>query len=140
MPLFTWSDKYSIGNFEIDNQHKKLFDILNRLFDITAVRTLSLMRTISRQNKYENWQYLLVIDLKSLPQVGHPPETPQEESTHVCRQAGFFSSHGHHAPAHLPPVCRPLPRQLQGQDPYLSRSVSLSCVRPDHLSGESACK
>jgi len=34
MPLFTWSDKYSIGNFEIDNQHKKLFDILNRLFDI----------------------------------------------------------------------------------------------------------
>ena len=34
MPLFTWSDEYSIGNFEIDNQHKKLFDILNRLFDI----------------------------------------------------------------------------------------------------------
>jgi hemerythrin len=34
MPLFTWSDKYSIGNTEIDNQHKKLFDILNRLFDI----------------------------------------------------------------------------------------------------------
>jgi hemerythrin len=34
MPLFTWSDEYSIGNAEIDNQHKKLFDILNRLFDI----------------------------------------------------------------------------------------------------------
>ena len=34
MPLFTWLDKYSIGNDEIDNQHKKLFDILNRLFDI----------------------------------------------------------------------------------------------------------
>jgi hemerythrin-like metal-binding protein len=34
MPLFTWSDKYSIGNDEIDNQHKKLFDILNKLFDI----------------------------------------------------------------------------------------------------------
>ena len=33
MPLFTWLDKYSIGNVEIDNQHKKLFDILNRLFD-----------------------------------------------------------------------------------------------------------
>jgi hemerythrin len=34
MPLFTWLDEYSIGNAEIDNQHKKLFDILNRLFDI----------------------------------------------------------------------------------------------------------
>lgn len=34
MPLFTWSDKYSIGNSEIDNQHKKLFNVLNRLFDI----------------------------------------------------------------------------------------------------------
>jgi hemerythrin-like metal-binding protein len=34
MSLFTWSDEYSIGNTEIDNQHMKLFDILNRLFDI----------------------------------------------------------------------------------------------------------
>jgi hemerythrin len=34
MPLFSWSDEYSVGNAEIDSQHKKLFDILNRLFDI----------------------------------------------------------------------------------------------------------
>ena len=34
MQLFTWSDEYSVKNAEIDNQHKKLFDILNRLFDI----------------------------------------------------------------------------------------------------------
>ncbi len=34
MPLFAWSDEYYIGNEEIDTQHKKLFDILNRLFDI----------------------------------------------------------------------------------------------------------
>ena len=33
MPLFTWSDAYSIGNDEIDLQHKKLFNILNRLYD-----------------------------------------------------------------------------------------------------------
>ena len=38
MSLFTWSDKYSIGNTEIDNQHKKLFDIINRLFDISLGR------------------------------------------------------------------------------------------------------
>ena len=34
MQLFTWSDEYSVKNAEIDNQHKKQFDILNRLFDI----------------------------------------------------------------------------------------------------------
>ena len=34
MPLFTWSNAYSLDNTEIDNQHKKLFEILNRLFDI----------------------------------------------------------------------------------------------------------
>ena len=33
MPLFNWYNKYSVGNDEIDNQHKILFDIFNRLFD-----------------------------------------------------------------------------------------------------------
>lgn len=33
MSIFTWSDVYSIGNEEIDRQHKKLFDILNSLYE-----------------------------------------------------------------------------------------------------------
>ena len=33
MPLFSWYNKYSVGNDAIDNQHKELFDIFNRLFD-----------------------------------------------------------------------------------------------------------
>jgi hemerythrin len=47
MPHFTWSDKYSIGNGEIDSQHKKLFNIINRLksisyeyYDIESVQPL----------------------------------------------------------------------------------------------------
>jgi hemerythrin-like metal-binding protein len=32
MPLFSWFDKYCIGNEEIDSQHKVLFEILNRLY------------------------------------------------------------------------------------------------------------
>jgi hemerythrin-like metal-binding protein len=32
MPLFKWYDTYSVGNEEIDNQHKELFDILDRLY------------------------------------------------------------------------------------------------------------
>jgi hemerythrin len=34
MPLFTWYDRYSVINNEIDSQHKTLFDIFNRLYDI----------------------------------------------------------------------------------------------------------
>ena len=33
MPYFTWDDKYSIGNKEIDDQHKHIFNNLNRLYE-----------------------------------------------------------------------------------------------------------
>ena len=32
MELFTWYKKYSVNNEELDNHHKALFDILNRLY------------------------------------------------------------------------------------------------------------
>ena len=31
--LFEWYNKYSVNNEEIDNQHKALFNIFNRLYD-----------------------------------------------------------------------------------------------------------
>jgi len=31
--LFTWYNRFSINNEEIDKQHKALFDIFNRLYD-----------------------------------------------------------------------------------------------------------
>lgn len=33
MPLLTWEQKHSVGVKELDDQHKKLFEIINRLFD-----------------------------------------------------------------------------------------------------------
>lgn len=33
MPLFEWNDSYSVGITEMDNEHKKLFAIINELFD-----------------------------------------------------------------------------------------------------------
>jgi len=33
MALFTWSDKYSVGVKDMDNQHKVLVDILNELYE-----------------------------------------------------------------------------------------------------------
>jgi len=33
MPLFTWVNKYSVNNKQLDEQHKTLFEICNRLYD-----------------------------------------------------------------------------------------------------------
>ena len=33
MPIFTWSDSYSVNAPGIDAQHKKLFDLINNLHD-----------------------------------------------------------------------------------------------------------
>jgi len=33
MALFTWDNKYSVNNEVLDNHHKALFDILNRLYN-----------------------------------------------------------------------------------------------------------
>ena len=33
MPIFTWSDTYSVGAPGIDAQHKKLFDLINSLHE-----------------------------------------------------------------------------------------------------------
>jgi hemerythrin len=38
MPLFTWYNKYSVNNEELDSHHKKLFNIFNRLYD-TCIHT-----------------------------------------------------------------------------------------------------
>jgi hemerythrin-like metal-binding protein len=33
MPLFVWKDSYSVGVEEIDKHHKKLFEIVNSLYE-----------------------------------------------------------------------------------------------------------
>jgi len=33
MPLFAWKDNYSVGVEEIDRHHKKLFEIVNSLYE-----------------------------------------------------------------------------------------------------------
>lgn len=33
MPLFNWSDKYSVGVFMYDTQHKRLVELINELHD-----------------------------------------------------------------------------------------------------------
>jgi hemerythrin-like metal-binding protein len=33
MPLITWENKFSVGVKELDNQHKKLIELINELYD-----------------------------------------------------------------------------------------------------------
>lgn len=41
MALFTWDDKFSVKVSEMDRQHKRLFDIINRLHDEMKAGTAS---------------------------------------------------------------------------------------------------
>ena len=44
MSLFSWNDKYSVNVTKIDEQHKKLFEIANRLFEaMKTAKTKSVM-------------------------------------------------------------------------------------------------
>lgn len=38
MSLIVWSDKYSLSIREVDNQYKKLIDMINSLHDSMKVR------------------------------------------------------------------------------------------------------
>jgi hemerythrin len=36
MKLLTWDNKYTVSNIQLDNHHKRLFSIFNRLYDISV--------------------------------------------------------------------------------------------------------
>ena len=38
MPLFNWSNEYSVGIHSMDSHHKRLFDIMNKLHDAMKER------------------------------------------------------------------------------------------------------
>lgn len=43
--MFEWQDKYAIGLEEIDNQHKRLFELANKIYD--------LLKNDSADDKYD---------------------------------------------------------------------------------------
>ena len=59
MELFKWNTSYSVHNDELDNQHKKLFDIINELFAAFTDRTLDekLDDIISRLHEYTVYHF-----------------------------------------------------------------------------------
>ena len=52
MEFFPWKDEYSVGIFEIDSQHRKLVDILNRLNLDISEKKYNIMTVVSELIEY----------------------------------------------------------------------------------------
>lgn len=49
---FAWKERYSLGNSEIDEQHKKLFELINSVPDANESQLLTIVDEISRYVAY----------------------------------------------------------------------------------------
>ena len=78
-----------------------------------------------------------VTDLKYFQPVRHRFGNTRKEMTHVHWQAGIFTGHGLHAPAHISTLRYPISGKQQRQKFHLSRPISLHGLCSTDLSGES---
>ena len=56
MPLLEWNDTFSVGFEEIDNDHKQLIGIVNRLDDAANCRRGSLSRPNWKPRCWLSWR------------------------------------------------------------------------------------
>ena len=59
MAIFEWDDKYSVKIVLIDSHHKKLFDIMNKIYDLMAAGADddSIIRIIGELLEYTNYHF-----------------------------------------------------------------------------------
>ena len=59
MALFTWYNKYSVNNEELDKHHKALFDILNKLYNscLSKDDSIALGPTIEELVAYVDYHF-----------------------------------------------------------------------------------
>ncbi len=59
MASFNWHDSYSIGNTEVDTQHKKLIVIINELYEANRNRTgqAVIENTLNKLVDYTNYHF-----------------------------------------------------------------------------------
>jgi hemerythrin len=59
MPVFTWYNKYSVNNEELDNHHKALLKIFNRLFEtcLNAENSNCIVPIIDELISYSNYHF-----------------------------------------------------------------------------------
>lgn len=74
MPLFTWDKTYTVNNNELDNHHKRLFEIFNKLYKscLDKNNNISLGPIIDELVSYINYhftaeeQYMISIGYKDI--------------------------------------------------------------------------
>ena len=57
--LFTWYNKYSINNEELDKHHKALFDIINRIYEncVEVDNSINLEQIIQELISYSSYHF-----------------------------------------------------------------------------------
>ncbi len=81
MSIFKWDDEYSVNIFMIDNHHKKLFDIMNKLYALMAegAKDESIIRIIAELLEYTNYHF--TEEEKMMEKFGYP-ELNQHKQLH----------------------------------------------------------
>jgi hemerythrin len=84
MELFTWYSKYSVNDEELDEHHKALFDIFNRLYDNCFDRNTAncLGPIIEELKSYSNYHFLA--EEKHMKETGF-----QEIDIHINKHRDF---------------------------------------------------
>jgi hemerythrin len=84
MELFTWYSKYSVNNEELDEHHRTLFDIFNRLYDQCFDRNMTncIGPIIEELKSYSNYHFLA--EEKLMKETGFP-----EIDIHINKHRDF---------------------------------------------------
>lgn len=57
MEHFTWSNKYSVSNEELDSHHKNLFNVFNKLYDGCLNNTIIIGPIVEELVSYMNYHF-----------------------------------------------------------------------------------
>ena len=54
-----WSNIYSVGIEEIDNQHKKIFNLINETYNVSQLNETEFRKLLEELNNYANFHFKL---------------------------------------------------------------------------------
>lgn len=72
-----WQDMYSVNVKEIDEQHKTIFEIINKLFGLNPGDKESLIRIIDEMQEYSKYHF--GVEEKYFQEFSYPDKEPHEE-------------------------------------------------------------
>lgn len=104
MPIFTWNDTYSVSVKGMDEQHKKLFDIINQLFTaMSAGKGKEALEPVLKE-MYDYTVTHFTAEEKLLQELGYPGlvEQKRQHAIYVQKVAEMQQKLGTSAKMALP--------------------------------------